>query len=257
MIASLALGFVLLAGFLAGGPAHASFSDEHLDLLDVTEVVDEYGLIVFTGSVRNTHAMQSIKTAIIYVILKQDGKIIAIYRGFPDRSLEKLAPGETRSFEVETDHAEGEYDAFNVRVEGVLEPPDASLITGSFGIVEESLNLTQTSTGWAVFYGELFNGTNALIRRVEIMFTLMNRRGDVVGFAFPDPVFGTLEAAELWPGETIDFAAISILTPSLIDTWEIELTYEVVRIVEETIPTVADGRTWGQIKNHSRAESAR
>ena len=72
-------------------------------------------------------------------------KIIAIYRGFPDRSLEKLAPGETRSFEVETDHAEGEYDAFNVRVEGVLEPPDASLITGSFSLVEESLNLTQTS----------------------------------------------------------------------------------------------------------------
>ena len=170
MRSSLVLGFVLLAGFLVGGPAHASFSDEHLELLDVTEVVDEYGLIVFTGSVRNTHTVQSVTAASIYVILKQDGQIIAIYRGFPDSSLKDLAPGETRSFEVETDYAKGEYDAFNVRVEGLLEPPDASLITGSFGLVEESLNLTQTREGRAIFYGELFNGTNALIRHVDIQF---------------------------------------------------------------------------------------
>ena len=84
----------------------------------------------------------------------------------------------------------------------------------------------------------------------------MDRRGDIVGFAFPNPLFGTLKATEIWPGDTIDFAASSIVPPTLIDSWEIELTYEAVRIVEEAIPTVADGMTWGQIKNHSRAKSA-
>ena len=253
---SLALGFVLLAGLLVGGPAHASFSDEHLALLEVNESVDEFGLMVFTGTIQNTHATQAIGTTSIYVVLKQGDQIIAIYRDFPDNPLKDLAPGDIRSFEVETDHAEGEYDSFNIRLEGVLEPPDASLITGSFGLVEESLNLTQTRDGRAVFYGELFNGTNALIRNVDIQFTLMDRRGDIVGFAFPNPLLGTLTAVEIWPGAILDFAASSLLSPTLIDTWEIEITYEVVRIVEETIPTVADGMTWGQIKNHSRVESA-
>ena len=103
---SLALGFVLLAGFLVGVPAHASFSDEHLALLEVNESVDEFGLMVFTGTIQNTHATQAIGTTSIYVVLKQGDQIIAIYRDFPDNPLKDLAPGESRSFEVETDHAE-------------------------------------------------------------------------------------------------------------------------------------------------------
>ena len=122
MRSSLSLGFVLLAGFLAGGPAHASFffSDEHLDLLE-QQVVVEDGVAVFTGLIENTQPSRSIAHVSVYVVLKDaEGLILDIVQGFPDDSLTDITPGEQLPYEVKTPYEESDFDTYTLRVEGVL-----------------------------------------------------------------------------------------------------------------------------------------
>ena len=249
MRANLSLGLVLLAAGLCAEPACAFWSDEHLELLEVAEVVDEFGLMVFTGTIQNTHTTQAIDTVSIYVVLKKEGRIVAIYRGWPDRSSGGIGPSETQSFSIETDYAEGEYDEFNVRLEGTLDAPDASLVTGELTIVEESLNLTTSPEGQTVIYGELFNGTNALIREINIQFTLLDARGDVIGFALPSLLSISLKYTDLWPNEKIDFSATSTVSLNRVKSWEVEIEFEAIRVVESDAPTVSTSTTWGQIKH--------
>lgn len=244
MRANLTLGFVLIAGLLAA-PAHAFRSGEHLELLEVNEVVDEYGLMTFAGTVQNNHTTQAITGISAYVILKKEGRIIAIYRGWLDGAF-SLSPGETGSFLVEADYAEGEYDEFYVRLDGLLKPPEADFITGELVLIEESLNLTSSADGQTVLYGELFNGTNAIIGSVNLQFNLLDARGRVVGIAVPLE----LGYIELWPGEKIDFTAIGVLTSDRrISSWDVEIEFEAIRLAESDVPTVATGATWGQIKH--------
>ena len=212
--------------------------------------------MVFAGTIQNTHAVQSIDTISIYVVLKKEGRIVAIYRGFPERSLSALEPGGTRSFEIETDYEEGAYDEFNVRLEGVLEPLDDSALAGEFYLIEESLNLTTNPEGKTVFYGELFNGTNAIVRDITIKFTLLDARGDVIGFADPVLLSLSLKHTELWPNSKIDFTAETRISLNRIKDWEVSIGFEAVRIVGPDVMTVSTEMTWGQIKNHNRAENA-
>ena len=252
MRSSLALGFVLLMGLsLSVAPTHAINSSRHLELVAVNEAVDEYGLMTFAGTVQNTHRTQWIQGVRAYVVLKREDQVIAIYEGWLDG--QTLPPGETGSFFIEADYAEDEYDEFYVRLAGLLVPPDASFIVGEIIIIEESLNITQDSSGQTVVYGELINGTNAIIGTINLQFNLLDARGRLVGIALPH----NLNYLDLWPNEKRDFAAIAVLTSDRrIEGWEVEIEIEAIRIVESDVPTVSTGTSWGQIKSHSRAESA-
>lgn len=255
MRVNLALGFVLLAGLFAA-PACAFWSDEYLELLEVNGAADEYGLMVFSGTIQNTHSAQSINTISIFIVLKKEGRIVAIYRGFPEKPLSAIEPGETRSFEIETDYEQGFYDEFNVRLEGLLEPLDDSALTGEFYLIEESLNLTTNPEGKTVFYGELFNGTNAIVADITIQFTLLDARGDVIGFANPVLLSLTLKHTELWPDSKIDFTAETHISLNRIKDWEVSIGFEPIRIVEADVMTVLTDMTWGQIKSHSHIGNA-
>ena len=250
---NLALGFVLLMGLsLSAVPTYAINSSRHLELVAVNEAVDEYGLMTFAGTVRNTHTTQWIQGVRAYVVLKREDQVIAIYEGWLDGR--NLPPGETGSFFIEADYAEGEYDEFYVRLAGLLVPPDASFIVGEIIIIEESLNITQDSSGQTVVYGELINGTNAIIGTINLQFNLLDARGRLVGIALPH----NLNYLDLWPNEKRDFAAIAVLTSDRrIEGWEVEIEIEAIRIVESDVPTVSTGTSWGQIKNHAASEIGR
>ena len=249
MTTNLALGFVLLAGLLAA-PAHAYFSaDEYLELLSIEEVVDEYGLIVFNGTIKNTHTTQPIDLFAVYIIIKKDGRIIARHRVSPLSFLKGLAPGATIHFSFESLYVPSDYDEFNVRLEGRLEPPDLDLIVGELSLVEESVYIT-TEDGYTVIYGEIFNGTNAIIENIYVGFTLLNARGDAYDTADTNYSLSVLKLAEVYPGETIDFAARTLFAAAdRIKEWEVVIVFSPMKIVEtEAIPTVSTSTTWGQIK---------
>ena len=127
-------------------PRLASFSDEHLDLLE-QQVVVEDGVAVFTGLVENTHSSRSITLVSVYVVLKDaEGLIIDIVQGFPDDSLTDIAPGEQRPYAVETSYEESDFDTYTLRVEGILSPISPhlkdSLVTGEVVVLKESLTFT-------------------------------------------------------------------------------------------------------------------
>ena len=257
----LSLGFVLLAGFLVGGPAHASFSDEHLDLLE-QQVVVEDGDAVFTGLIENTHSSRSITLVSVYVVLKDaEGLIIDIVQGFPDDPLTDIAPGEQRPYAVETPYEESDFDTYTLRVEGVLSPISPhlkdSLVTGEVVILKEGLTFTTGRRDLVIIYGEIFNGTNAVITSISLTFTLYDSVGKV-GTIVTDGIGNTLNLVELWPGQTRAFKAAGLLLVALDDVTEYRasLQYDPLRVVDD-IATGVEETSWGQIKNHSRAESAR
>ena len=251
----LALGLLVLLTGLFVVPAYASLTSKYLELLEVNEAVDEYGLMTFAGTVQNTHTTQPIGPVTAYVILKLEGRIIAIY----DPSVSPadgggifLDPGETGTFFVESDYAEGDYDEFSLRLEGSLRPPDESLVVGELIVIEESLNRAYDPYGTHVVYGELFNNTNAVIGRVTLKIVLLDVRGDPIGLA------DYFSLDELWPGQTVDFTAriTSFISGKEVDGWTVVMEFQAVRLVEPDVPTASTGITWGQIKNHNRAESA-
>lgn len=257
MRANLALGFVLLAGFLVGGPAHASFSfsDEHLDLLE-QQVVVEDGVVVFTGLIENIHPSRSIAYVSVYVVLKDaEGLIIDIVQGFPDESTTDIAPGEQRPYEVKTPYEEGEFDAYTLRAEGVLSSISPQLtdrlVTGEVTVLAESLTFTTGRRGLVIIYGEIFNGTNAVITSISPTFTLYDSVGKV-GTIVTEGT-GNLHLVELWPGQTIAFKASGLLALGTLDDVEeyrVSLYYDPLRVVGD-IATGVEETSWGQIKNHT------
>ena len=259
MRSSLALGFVLLAGFLAGGPAHASFSDEHLKLLN-TEVVADRSSVVFSGLIENTHPSRSVNDVTIYITLKQyfDGRafIIDIIRGFPNDSFVAIAPGEQRPFEVVAPYGQRDYDEYSIRVDGALAFVfDGDLVTGEVVIVEESLTWTWNDEGETLVYGEIYNGTNVVVGRLNPTFTLKSGSRDV-GITAIANGFNRLNLVELLPGETVEFMAVSATNIDAWDRYVVDLYYEPLRLYEADIATGVEEVSWGQIKNHSRVENA-
>ena len=261
MRSSLVLSFVLLAGFLLGGPAHASFSNEHLDLLE-QQVIVEDGVAVFTGLIENTHSSRSIAYVSVYVVLKDaEGLIIDIVQGFPDDSLTDIAPGEQRPYAVETPYEESDFDTYTLRVEGVLSPISPhlkdSLVTGEVVVLKESLTFTTGRRGLVIIYGEIFNGTNAVITSISPTFTLYDSVGKV-GTMVTEGTGNNLHLVELWPGQTIAFKASGLLALGTLDDvteYRVSLQYDPLRIVDD-IATGVEETSWGQVKNHSRVENA-
>lgn len=243
--------------YLFVSSAFAFRSGEHLELTQVESKVDEYGLVVFDVAFQNTHAMQAIDGIWIYVVLKKEGRIVAIYQGIGGR----LVSGGSASFSIPTEYAPEEYDDFEVRLEGQLSVPELELVEGELVVVEESLNLTThvvelIDTEYTVFYGEILNNTNAIVNDIQVKFDLLGSRDSVIGTAstsFDIALPGLasfLKYVTLQPGEKIDFAALSIISISRIKGWTVEVSFKPVQIVDSmAIPTVSADATWGQIKH--------
>lgn len=259
MRTNLALGFVLLAGILAGSPTHASFSDEHLKLINV-EVVSDRSSTTFTGLIENTHPTRSISDVTIYITLKgeYEGRlqIVAFLRGFPNDIFVDIAPGEQRSFEVPVPYGERDYDEYSIRVDGALAfVVDDALITGEVTLVEETLTWLPHDDGSTMVYGEIHNGTNVVVGRLKPTFTLKSGSHDV-GTTILAYAFNRLEQIELLPGETVEFWAVAPTDFWSWDTYAVDLYWEPLRLYEEAIATGVEETSWGQIKNHNHAEKA-
>ena len=265
MIANLSLGFVLIAGLFAV-PAYAFYSNEHLELVDVEEVVDEEGLVTFTGHIRNTHEYQPINPLKVFLTLKREGIVSRIYQGRYD-DFEPILPGHMRSFSVPSDAIQGDYDDFSIRAVGYLGTPDpaSSSLTGSLLLVEDGLNFTVIGPdSTSVILGELLNDTNAVLTNLTVQFRLFKNEDCLIGLAKPsEKIFddGSLAFQDLLPGESISFIAYSDVSFEQVTRWEYDVGFELVRIVPETMPmqieedatgstpTTVIGATWGQIKH--------
>ena len=100
--------FVLpLAAFcvLFVSSVHASPATEYLELVSIEETIDEYGLIVFNGTIQSTHPTQTLVRVWVHITLKKDGKVIDVIR---DLLGEDIDPGGSAAFSIETLFAEGE-----------------------------------------------------------------------------------------------------------------------------------------------------
>ena len=264
MIANLALGFVLIAGLFAV-PAYAFYSDEHLELVAVEEVVDEEGLITFTGRIRNTHEYQPINPFRVFLTLKREKIVSGVYQGLYD-GFAPILPGEIRSFSVQSDAIQGDYDDFSIRAVGYLGTPDpaSSSLTGSLLLVEDGLNFTVIGPdSTSVILGELLNDTNAVLTNLTVQFRLFKDEDCLIGLAKPsEKIFddGSLTFQDLLPSESISFIAYSDVSFEQVTRWEYDVGFELVRIVPEIVstqieedptistPTAVTGATWGQIK---------
>ena len=250
----IALLYLVLLASLVAVPALATTADKHLELVEVNEVIDADSLVTFVGTVENTHTTQPVAYVHAFAILRLEGKVVAIYRGFIENDTLTLAPGELASFSVRTDYYASEYDDFSIRLSGMMAPPEEVFIIGEVSVVEESVNLTLSPEGDRVLYGEIVNNTNAIIWQVDLEINLYDSRGNLAGNALSLDLIGM----DLWPGDRREFSAfVTLISNKAITDWEVgEIRIHPVRIVEQSIPTVSTGATWGQIKNHSRAESA-
>ena len=254
-----ALCFVLLAG-LCTSSAYAFRSGEHLELLSVEESIDDYGLAVFSGTVQNTSATQSVMLH-VHVILKKDGVIVARYLGrISFEFLNGLGPGRSTDFSVKTDYEPGDYDEFYVSLKGYPADIDLDMVEGDLDIVEGSVGLTTSVyllVEYTVLYGELVNNTNAVVTDITVEFDLLDGRDNLIGIASTRSFVEFLQFFELGPGESVDFAAlVPRASESRVKGWEPRVSFRAIELVGLDIPTAITETTWGQIKNHSRAENA-
>ena len=185
------------------------------------------------------------------------GVIVARYLGQTRSEFwDGLDPGQSADFHAETDYAPGDYDEFDVRLEGQLLDIPLEFVEGNLDIVEGSLSLTTGVFGFTeypVFYGEIVNNTNAVITEIVVSVDLMDARGNVIGSASSsDFVLGfvsLLGSVVLQPGEKIEFGALSrVVSIGRIEAWEAKTSFKPIEIISPDIPTVSTGMTWGQIK---------
>ncbi|MXW80275.1 MAG: hypothetical protein F4Z57_15070 [Gemmatimonadetes bacterium] len=254
------LAFVLLASLFSQplSAKSAIFSDEHLRLHNV-EVAHGRASTTFTGLIENTHPIRSADDIIIYIVLKQHADnhtfIIDILRGFPDDSSVNIAPGERRPFEVVVPYGERDFDDYTLRVDGALAFVfDGGQVTGEVALVEETLTWTWNDDGDTMVYGELYNGTNAVVGRLNPTFTL-KRGGRDVGLTVITDGFNRLSRVELLPGQTVEFWAVSAAHIDSWDTYSVDIYWEPLRLYED-VRTGLEAASWGQIKNYSRVENA-
>ena len=231
-------------------PVLASWSEEHLELSNVQETIDEYGLAVFSGEVRNTHTIRPIEYVFIFIVLKKDGRIVGVEDFIPKDAWEKLDPLGIVSFEHETLYTPEEYDEFSVRAEGVLQAPDRDLVIGEVYLVEESFNIVGDTV-----YGEIYNDTNAIISGIILEIDLLDARGDLIG-TLESSTRNRITRTEIGAGDTVsfvlEFTDLAAYVPK-IKGKEVRLGWSVVDIVAgDPIATGVDQVTWGRIKAMGR-----
>ena len=227
-------------------PVLASWSEEHLELSNVQETIDEYGLAVFSGELRNTHTMRPIASIFIFIVLKKEGRIVGMEYFIPRDAWAKLDPLGTVSFEHETLYAPEEYDEFSVRAEGTLQPPDQALVVGEVYLVEESFNIVNDTV-----YGEIRNDTNAIISYILLEIDLLDARGDLIS-TLKSRNIDRIALTEIGAGDTVGFILhyvdLARHVPKIKDK-EVRISWGIVDIVAgEPIATAVEQASWGQIK---------
>ena len=257
-MANLTLGFILLAGLLAAPIRAAAGSSEHLELLEFNEVVNEYGRVAFVGTVQNTHENRSMRhPPRAIVTLTKEGLVILIRTG----KCESIpGPGEVCSFSANTKITLEDYDKFFVRLKGSLDDsdssmltgeltdPDPSMLTGELTLVERSLNFLRTENEGTLFFGQLFNGTNAILKDITIEFSLFDAEDRFLGTA-PEAPYEEYDIGNLCPNETVPFVAVAKDVPfAKVEHWEIEIGYSIEQYELSAVSTITTEATWGQIK---------
>lgn len=231
-------------------PVLASWSEEYLELSNVQEIIDEHGLAVFSGELRNTHTMRPISSIFIFIVLKKEGRIVGMEYFIPRDAWEKLDPLGIVSFERETLYTPEEYDEFSVRAEGTLQAPIRDLVVGKVYLVEESFNIVGNTV-----YGEIRNDTNAIISHVLLEIDLLDARGDLIG-TLTSSNKDRIAWTEIGAGDTVGFILeFANLAPyvSKIKDKEVRLGWGVVDIVAgEPVTTGVEPATWGRIKAMGR-----
>ena len=248
-MASLALGFVLIAGLLAApNRAFADTEDadaeQHLELVEIDEVADENGLITFTATVQNTHDYRSMRFVRVVITLKREGLVV----DFLQALCTDIEPGGTGFCSRETEFTQEDYDELRFRVEGSMKDPDPSMLTGKLTLIEDSLNLTATVDGSTLFLGELFNGTNAILTHINVDFSLFDAQDRFLGIA-EEPPLASVFFKDVRPNETISFVAWTEDVPfAKVERWEVAISHSIERYEVPAIPTATTEATWGQIK---------
>ncbi len=230
---------------------------EGLELLNVEETIDSARLVRFTGTVQNTRN-QSILLPKIVVSLKKEGKVMGIFIGTisgPTDGYYQLHPGEIGIFDVHTGVTRDQYDEFSVRSDGGLNGLDngsndfdRSLLTGDLTLVEDSFNLTADWGENALFFGELLNGTNAILQAINVRISLFDAKDAFIGAATIPRLY---LPNELSPGEVLSFQATSDVPLSNVVRWEISIEYAPARLGHGDATAVGDA-TWGEVKHSQR-----
>ncbi len=263
---------VAALGFFAA-PAHASFTLEYIELLEIEEVVTEReGRVAFVGRARNNHNLRPIN-ATISIILKKEGQVVGVYPtlrdggsgyGFlrgPDGY--DINPGEVGTFEIVTVRKD-QYDEFRHVLSGhvvsAYTNPDLidsllrnPLLKGSLEIPESSVNITPDGEGNILILSELINNTNATVTNVKVRFLLYDVDGRFLGDTIVIRVNGLIGGLMRWslsPGETLVVESFNRTAPlAKVERWEVEIpSFEPVELADDPIPTVRTGVTWGEIK---------
>ena len=250
----------VVASLFILGSASADYSSRYLEVSNFKDEVDEYGLVVFTGEVKNIHTTRIISVVNIYVTLKKDGVIIGITRIFT----EELEPLASTSFEYETLYAKEEYDELSVRPSGVLEDGVIDdLVVGEAYIVEESFNVVYNFqlVTWSdivadAIFGEIRNETNAIISGLKVSIEFFDARGNTLG-GFTTDKLDTPYREEISPGETISFTFTFkpgvLPAEGKIKSWKVRLAgWTAIEIVDNAIATSVESVSWGAIKAMER-----
>lgn len=229
-------------------PVDASESaSKYLELSNMEAVVDEYGLAVFSGDIRNAHIAKYIGVY-IHLVLKKNGLVIGTERFY----LRPLKPLEVESFRHETLYTPEDYDEFYMLADGIVSDVNIDLVVGEVYLFEESFNVVA-----GVIYGEIRNDTNAIIGDLELRFTFFDARGDRLFIVSTIDKFSDeydLRYTDIRAGDTAGFSIAfdRDLPFDKIKSKEVEIAWRVVDIVDEPIATGVEAAPWGQIKAMGR-----
>lgn len=237
-------------------PVNAYGSSRYLELSNVKDDLDEYGLVVFSGEVHNTHPTQPMDYLRVYIALKKDGSIIDLLKISFNGMLRPLG---TVSFTQETIYTKEEYDEFSTSARGRLEIPDEDLVVGEVYIDEESFNIVYGMThsyGFTgdVIFGEIHNNTNAVISKLVLTITFFDARGDRLARVGSGHDRLGIHHDRIEPGEIYNFDLWyeSLPKADKIKSRILHISWGILEIVDNPIATTVDGASWGQIKAMGR-----
>ena len=226
---------------------HAQDSTGYLRIIELAEQDGDEG-VIFYGTIINDHPKLHARNPTAVISLKKDGILITMLLG---RCRDKPGPGETCTFEAETEYSREDYDAISARVaKGSLfrEKPDPEILTGDLVLIEESLNVRSDGEGNTVILGELHNQTNAIVSNLIVIFDLYDSKGNFLGYTKEVAAMSSfgIYMQDVYPNETIPFALHQPDVPfAKVDSWECYIEFEVVEYYQEAIATSATSASWG------------
>ena len=251
MSTKIPLCLIAVACLLAAEPVDAFESaSKYLELSNMEDTIDEYGLAVFSGDISNSHRTKHLSTVHVHLILKKNGLVIGTEKFYLHRNLKPLG---TESFRHETLYTPEDYDDFYMLADGLVSSVDINLVVGEVYFVEESFNVVD-----GVIYGEIHNATNAVISGVQLGFEFFDARGDRLFVLLTTRLLineYAFDLVDIGAGKTAGFsiALDDDLPWQKIKSQEVEIGWYVKDIADiPAIATTVDAASWGEIKAMGR-----